>query len=383
MNFAELNFAADDAITHERPSMIVGNGYNTALLKRKRQILNGSLVEVDHGKAPDVTFAAAVSDSSYDFERLEELSIKVKGSYGVASGSASYTSSRTLKINRHSSYLTCSVGVRFPPEEIADYSLTDDARTFWRRPNEFLDRCGNTYIKSVRRGGYFDITYEIHSSSVADQKQIRAKLEAAVSSMSFSASASAEYKKRISEVSKYSNSIVNMEGVTPPGKTLPRPGMQELLDFCIQYPSLLDPQANNRIVAFLMDDVVNISGTRGDPVDRQKLERQFVLTHEIAEALENFYDWKNEIEYVVAFPDQFTPETVEAAKKDEPDVLARIDELEKLQHDLLSSEDPRANFNEAIYVVEPTTYPRKEARAPKPASRPLRIKRTWWHPWFL
>src|SRR5262249_43536806 len=144
---------------------------------------------------------------------------------------------------------------------------------------------------------------------------VTATLNAAVSNLTYSASGSTSYQVQINKLKTFRSSVVYMNGVLPTGSALPQINMADLIDFCLGYPRLLDVQTNNRVISLELDDVNNIGGglITGDPVDREKFRRQATVYHELVESLENFYDWKNDIDYVTNNSAQFAPATVTAA----------------------------------------------------------------------
>ena len=294
----------------------IGVGADLSTGSPMGKAVNGNATKVAGAGAATVQFRVQRIQSTEELE--EALGIDAEASYGCASFgagiSARFSFAKKTKVQSSSLFMLLTAQVELAFESIDDPALSDDADGLLDRPDIFVQRYGNVFVRGVQRGGLFVGTLRVETTSSQQSTDIAGEL--AGSYGLFSGDITSKFT---SIQTKYQCSIfVDMyhEGgpvdllITDPANP------KQLLDNANAFLSSFRTQSEEQVAKpyFVTLAPLSIARSRNLPLNTADVEHAQDVLIACTKARSRILDKINLIEYILGAPDKFTfPQNCNAA----------------------------------------------------------------------
>ncbi|MFO0687021.1 MAG: hypothetical protein U0234_33460 [Sandaracinus sp.] len=199
-------------------SLRAGGGWNTLLTSGSGNCMQPSSFVVLGGGDPDARIAETlrfemVEDAS---SIRESLSLEASATYdsGIYSADASASYSHDSHVSSYSTYLVLESTVRYAPQTLETFRLSDHALGELRRsPSAFVSMCGDQFVSTVTNGAVFRVVFRFTGLSSSDRREMSASLGGSTGTFSGSAAAASALETLRA---RYETSITVFRSGAPP-----------------------------------------------------------------------------------------------------------------------------------------------------------------------
>lgn len=149
-------------------------------------VSSGQIDSIAHAAGATVGFIVQRCQTTHDLETA--LNIDAEASYGSVSFGAGisdrFTFAKNSRIQSTSLFMTIVSVVKLKTLSINAPTLTPEAAKLVDRPDIFAQRFGNTFVRTLERGGLFVGVLRIDTASSAESEDIDNKLSGAYGAFS-------------------------------------------------------------------------------------------------------------------------------------------------------------------------------------------------------
>ncbi len=343
--------------------MDFGIGVQALRLKvRGGGVIGGTPTSVLGGGGQTVQFSLLKVDSYEDYQSAFNFDAEASALYGLFHASAKFSFAESHKFHSYSKYLVASIVVTNAFQQIPDPKLTDPARSLLANGHEdrFRAEFGDSFVLGIKMGGEYHAVLEFTSQTQEDLTKISAALEGGEFGL-FSAEAT------------FSSAVQNFKGQTSLKVDSFQQGGQDTnqtinVDEIIKKASRFPTEVKQVAVpyqAFLQDYEALDLPPGPNFVDienaRLVLQRFLPLRNALVQKL-------NDIDYIVANPDQFEDVAGFDLVTMESDVTNALNEL--TQNASACVNNPKdCHFTPLTINPQTLVLPKRKAGGPPPTMR--------------
>lgn len=285
----------------------IGVGADLSTGSPMGKAVNGTATKVAGAGAATVQFRVQRIQSTEELE--EALGIDAEASYGCASFgagvSARFSFAKKTRVQSSSLFMLVTAQVELAFESIDDPVLSDDADGQLDRPDIFVQRYGNVFVRGVQRGGIFVGTLRIETTSSQQSTDIAGELAGSYGLFS------ADIQTKFSSIqTKYKCSIfVDMyhEGGPVDLQITDPSDPKQLLDNANAFLSSFRAQPEEQVAKpyFVTLAPLSIARSRNLPLNTADVEHAQDVLIACTKARSRILDKINLIEFILASPDKY------------------------------------------------------------------------------
>ena len=335
---ANFNIQNDEMYFEE-----LGKSYDSAFLKKKRQILIGRAKPVTAYQSlnKDILLYDYASDQNA-FMRNVRASASGQGSFGFGKAKASGSYNKFFSSNSYSLYIFGFV--RFNRDryifDVSESSLEPNFKKYLKknypkRKDLIEKEIGDEVITGVSTASEILVKIEIQTTSETEKEAI--KTSASVKG-TLGGSASASFSSITSKIKTSKKIIIDVYGNLPDGESIMENTSAAAVDkLILEYPK-------NSKSRFSIIEVITIP-TRDLPqlidynslLDAKELTERKHYCAELDARYQDFFDWKSDLEYINSNPKEFDEGIKKQALKDLDNCEEYLNKLQVLYENALDN----------------------------------------------
>lgn len=208
----------------------LGLGVDSLSLDAKDHVVDGAATTPQGGSGSDTTFVMQRVESTSDLMKALGVDVDVSvGSVLFGAGATDrFSYAQSQHVQSSSLFMTVSAGITLPDLSIDSPTLSGNAQAVVGTPTVFHARYGDSFVKTVVRGGLFVGVLRIDSSSETDAQTISNQL-----SGTYGLVASADVGVKITSTASRFHSSVSVDLFSVGGPVLHKPADPSALVSCL------------------------------------------------------------------------------------------------------------------------------------------------------